>query len=180
MNFLRELNPWASLGENILPEEKKPHQRFRFSNTVEEQNFAFGNAPGNVKKMNRRNKSVRNGKNTRKLFARPTLLTPRTKASTKRNIREYESEINSQRNLNNLKKPFTRIMNMNVATHKQPWGEKWLRNKQRQPKLPISYLGYFNKLNNYTRNKYKPISNASLKKAQNWAAKIHRNEVGGV
>lgn len=179
MEFRNILNPWASLGENILPEERKPHQRFRFKNTIEEQNFAFGNAPGNLKKMNRRNKRVINGKNTRKLFGRPTLLTPRTKANTKRNIREYESEINSQRNLNNLTR---RSVNrgINIAHYKQPWGEKWLRNKQRQPKLPISYLGYFNKLNNYTRNKYKPISNASLKKAQNWAAKIHRNEVGGV
>ena len=179
MNFLRNLaNPWGSVGENILPEEKKPHQKFRFSNRVEEQNFAFGNAPSNVRTMNTRNRRINNRKNTRKLFTRPTLLTPRTKSQARQNIRNYGNEIERQRNQNNLKRIGVN-RGRNVASSRNPSGEQWLRERQPQFKFPAGILGYSNTVNNLTRKAYKPISNLSQKQAQNWARKVHTNEVFG-
>ena len=177
MNFLRNLaNPWGSVGENILPEEKKPHQKFRFSNRVEEQNFAFGNAPSNVRTMNTRNRRINNRKNTRKLFTRPTLLTPRTKSQARQNIRNYGNEIERQRNQNNLKRIGVN-RGRNVASRKHPYGNQWLREKKRLPKMPVWQLGYLNKINNLTRKAYKPTSNQAQKEAENWARKVHRNLV---
>lgn len=174
MEFRNFLFPGASLGENILPVEKKPHQRFRFSNNVTEKNFVFGNAPTNVRTMNTRIRKINNRKNTRNLFKRPTRLTPRTKPETKSNIINYEIEIERQRNQNNLTR---RNVNrgINVASRKYPFGNQWLRQKKRLPKMSTWQLGYFNTINNMTRKAYKPTSNQAQKEAENWGRKVHRN-----
>lgn len=176
------LNPGASLGENILPEEKKfkkPHQKLVFSNNVKEQNFAFGNAPSNVRTMNTRNLTLRNNKNTRKAYAKGYAPRLNRNSTTKRNILEYQREINTKRRNNYLKRGNAARMNINVASSKNPLGEKWLREKKPQFKFPAGLLGYSNTTNNLTRKAYKHISNLSQKQAQNWARKVHYNQVFG-
>lgn len=181
MDFLRSLNPFASSGvedtENYTPKPIKKSVGFR--NNVKVQNFAFGNAPSNVKTMNKRNmKLTNNFKNTRKLFSRPSYLTPLTKANTKRNIRNYESKIENERLVNNLKR---RNVNKgtNVASYRHPYGNRWLREKKRLNKMPVKQLGYLNSINNMTRKAYKPISNQAQREAENWGKKVHINEVFG-
>lgn len=182
MEFLAKLNPFTPAGvedtENYTPRPNKKSVGFR--NNVKVKNFVFANAPSNVKTLNVRNMGLTNNrKNTRKLFSKPSYSTPLTKANTKRNIRNYESKINMERRLNNLRRGNAGRMNMNVASRKNPYGEKFLREKKYPPKMTTWSLGYSNKINNLTRKAYKPISNQAQKEAENWGKKVHLNEVFG-
>lgn len=180
MDFLRSLNPFASTGvedtENYTPKPNAKSVGFR--NNVKVKNFALGNAPSNVRTTNTRNASLTNNrKNTRKMFARG--LGPRIKPQARANFLNYSSKINTQRRFNNFRKTNANRRNRNVASSRNPSGEQWLRERQPQFKFPAGILGYSNTVNNLTRKAYKPISNLSQKQAQNWAAKVHTNEVFG-
>ncbi len=169
MNFLSSLNPFASLGENILP-ENNGKKTARFANTVNVKEFQFKNAPSNVKNANRNTRTLTNNtKNTRKAYGKG--YARRINANTRRNIKNYERNLNLARRQNYYTSGRALTSNANNAESR-----RFLRQKQPQMKFPAGALGYTNFTNNLTRKMYKPISNKAAENAAKWGKKVHLNE----